>query len=105
MWWIIETIVTIVTNTSVNGAKYTFIDIEELICQILEMCLILLFGAISFIMGFINSEAIEARALMIEPPQRSSLWRFRYNNTKINIADSLLNCGGWEVRIYPVIHR
>lgn len=36
------------------------------------------------------------RALLLEPPQRSSLWRFG-NETPLNINDSALNCGGFEV--------
>lgn len=38
------------------------------------------------------------RALMLEPPQRSSLWRFG-NETPLNINDSALNCGGFEVSL------
>lgn len=37
------------------------------------------------------------RALLLEPPQRSSLWRFG-NETPLNINDSALNCGGFEVK-------
>ncbi|KAK3092918.1 hypothetical protein FSP39_008856 [Pinctada imbricata] len=48
-------------------------------------------------MGFTATDAIEARALMIEPPQRSSLWRFRFG-TPINIEDNQQNCGGYEVQ-------
>ncbi|KAH3867952.1 hypothetical protein DPMN_031087, partial [Dreissena polymorpha] len=38
---------------------------------------------------------VEPRAIMVEPPHRSSLWRF-YNNTSMNLRDDSLNCGGYD---------
>ncbi|OWF38224.1 hypothetical protein KP79_PYT10599 [Mizuhopecten yessoensis] len=46
------------------------------------------------IIGFFQSDG---RAIMVEPPHRSSLWRFRYP-THVNTEDDLLNCGGFEVQ-------
>ena len=39
----------------------------------------------------------EARAIMVEPPHRSSLWRFNYSNALVNLKDDNLNCGGYDV--------
>lgn len=48
------------------------------------------------ILDLLKEYKVETRALMIEPPQRSSLWRFHYK-TLMNTEDDLLNCGGYEV--------
>jgi len=39
---------------------------------------------------------IDGRAIMVEPPHRSSLWRFNYNTTT-NLRDDSINCGGYDV--------
>ncbi|XP_060070546.1 uncharacterized protein LOC132550493 [Ylistrum balloti] len=44
--------------------------------------------------GYFQSDG---RAIMVEPPHRSSLWRFRYP-THVNSEDDLLNCGGFDVQ-------
>ncbi|XP_033735107.1 uncharacterized protein LOC117323780 [Pecten maximus] len=46
------------------------------------------------IIGYFQSDG---RAIMVEPPHRSSLWRFRYP-THVNTEDDLLNCGGFDVQ-------
>ncbi|XP_069119289.1 uncharacterized protein [Argopecten irradians] len=46
------------------------------------------------IIGYFESDG---RAIMVEPPHRSSLWRFRYP-THVNTEDDLLNCGGFDVQ-------
>ena len=42
---------------------------------------------------------VYSRAILVEPPHRSSLWRFQYNTT-INTRDDSLNCGGYDVSTY-----
>ncbi|KAK3577337.1 hypothetical protein CHS0354_008433 [Potamilus streckersoni] len=39
--------------------------------------------------------SVQGRAILVEPPHRSSLWRFNYNTT-INPQDDNLNCGGYQ---------
>lgn len=61
-------------------------------CALLMLCL----GSVSAQPKWTHGK----RALMLEPPQRSSLWRFG-NETPLNINDSALNCGGFEVSFQP----
>ncbi|XP_045183844.1 uncharacterized protein LOC123542202 [Mercenaria mercenaria] len=48
-----------------------------------------------------RNSVVECRAIMVEPPHRSSLWRFNYNTT-VNLRDDSLNCGGydWQWRVH-----
>lgn len=40
---------------------------------------------------------VDNKAMMIEPPHRSSLWRYD-KTVPVNTKDDMLNCGGYEVR-------
>lgn len=42
---------------------------------------------------------IEGHGRLVEPPSRSSMWRYGFN-TPINYDDNQLFCGGYDVRIY-----
>ena len=50
----------------------------------------------------IERSSVEAHAKLIEPPMRSSMWRFGYN-TPINYNDNELFCGGIQVRVRPSV--
>ena len=51
----------------------------------------------------VTKYGVSGRAILVEPPHRSSLWRFQYNTT-INAKDDALNCGGYDVSIYYFLH-
>ena len=53
---------------------------------------------IGFIMVMVVRYGVSGRAILVEPPHRSCLWRFNYNTT-INTKDDDLNCGGYDVSI------
>ena len=54
----------------------------------------LLAGALLFVQ--FERNLVDAHAKLIEPPMRSSMWRFGYN-TPINYNDNELFCGGIQV--------
>ena len=37
------------------------------------------------------------RGRLLEPPSRSSLWRYGFDGAEINLKDDRLNCGGFKV--------
>ncbi|ESO93013.1 hypothetical protein LOTGIDRAFT_119849, partial [Lottia gigantea] len=41
-------------------------------------------------------ENVSGRARLIEPPMRSSIWRYNIYNVPKNLMDDHLNCGGFE---------
>ncbi len=41
---------------------------------------------------------IEGHGMLLSPPQRSSMFRFKYN-VPPNYNDNSLNCGGYGVRL------
>ena len=51
-----------------------------------------------FLVIMVVKYGVSGRAILVEPPHRSSLWRFHYNTT-INTGDDSLNCGGYDVSI------
>ena len=46
---------------------------------------------------------VSGRGIMVEPPHRSSLWRYNYNVT-VNLRDDSLNCGGYDVSLIASCH-
>ena len=50
----------------------------------------------------VERNSVEAHAKLIEPPMRSSMWRFGYN-TPINYNDNELFCGGIQVSVRPSV--
>lgn len=40
---------------------------------------------------------VDNKAMLVEPPHRSSLWRYD-KTSPVNTKDDMLNCGGYEVR-------
>lgn len=65
-----------------------------------SMAFFLFPGALSicFVLIMVVKYGVYGRAILVEPPHRSSLWRFKYNTT-INTKDDELNCGGYDVSI------
>ena len=51
---------------------------------------------LGFVTIMVVHYGVSGRAILVEPPHRSSLWRFKYNTT-INTKDDDLNCGGYDV--------
>lgn len=42
-------------------------------------------------------QQITGFARLVDPPQRSSLWRYGYKGAPVNERDGELNCGGFDV--------
>ena len=57
--------------------------------------------SIGFIKIMVVRYGVSGRAILVEPPHRSCLWRFNYNTT-INTKDDDLNCGGYDVSTHYI---
>ena len=81
-------------------------DIEILYTVLSTIMAILLYQfilPIGFILIMVAKYGVLGRAILVEPPHRSCLWRFNYNTT-INTKDDDLNCGGYDVSILVFIY-
>ena len=81
-------------------------DIEILYTVLSTIMAILLYQfilPIGFILIMVVKYGVLGRAILVEPPHRSCLWRFNYNTT-INTKDDDLNCGGYDVSILVFIY-
>lgn len=75
--------------------KIGYVNFGQMIrIQRIELSVVLTVLLIS-LMSYTKQYCCDARAIMVEPPHRSSLWRFNYN-TSVNLRDDGLNCGGYD---------
>lgn len=41
--------------------------------------------------------AVKGHGMLLDPPARSSLWRYGFENAPTNYDDNALNCGNYSV--------